>query len=328
MPPNVYTNQPATPSGDFVNVLLLDSLNTDREDQVYVHQQILNYLKTMDPATRVAIFALSSKLRMIQGFSTDGSALRAALNDPKSGDQTTKTAMSRSLQDKLDDQNEVATLSAVQMSAIGLEALQAAQANQATYQADRRVIMTLQAMNYIARYLAGIPGRKNLIWFSSSFPISVFPNPKERLSSDTTRQYAPAVRETADLLTLSKIAVYPVGAEGVTTEHPMEASNAGPTNTEGVTADNRMGGSTSQRQADPMVPYADEHAARGAKIAAMEQLAADTGGEAILNTNDLNKAMARAIQNGSHYYTLVYTPTNKNMDGKYTGASNRQSRRR
>ena len=315
MPANVYTNQPAAPPGDSVNVLLLDSLNTDREDQTYVHQQILNYLKTMDPGTRVAIFALSSKLRMIQGFSTDSSALQAALNDPKSG--TTTTAMSRSLQDKLDDQNEIGTLSAVQMSGIGIEAVQASQANHATYQADQRVGMTLQAMNYIARYLAGIPGRKNLIWFSSSFPISVFPNPKERLSSDTTRQYAPAIRETADLLTLSKIAVYPVGAEGVITEHPMEASNLGPTNTEGVTADNRMGGSTSQRQADPMVPYADEHAARGAKIAAMEQLAADTGGEAILNTNDLNKAMARAIQNGSHYYTLVYTPTNKNMDGTY-----------
>jgi VWFA-related protein len=315
MPPNVYTNQPVAPPGDSVNVLLLDSLNTDREDQTYVHQQILNYLKTMDPGTRVAIFTLSSKLRMIQGFSTDSSALQAALNDPKSG--TTTTAMSRSLQDKLDDQNEIGTLSAIQMSGTGIEAVEASQANHATYQADQRIAMTLQAMNYIARYLAGIPGRKNLIWFSSSFPISVFPNPKERLSSDTTRQYAPAVRETADLLTLSKIAVYPVGAEGVITEHPMEASNLGPTNTEGVTADNRMAGSTSQRQADPMVPYADEHAARGAKIAAMEQLAADTGGEAILNTNDLNKAMARAIQNGSHYYTLVYTPINKNMDGTY-----------
>ena len=317
MPPNVFTNQPAAPPGDSVNVLLLDSLNTDREDQAYVHQQILNYLKTMDPGTRVAIFALSSKLRMVQGFSTDSSALQAAVNDPKSGAPTTTTAMSRSLQDKLDDQNEIGTLSAVQMSGAGIEAVQTSQANHATYQEDQRVAMTLEAMNYIARYLAGIPGRKNLIWFSSSFPISVFPNAKERLPSDSTRQYGPAIRETADLLTLSKIAVYPVGAEGVVTEHPMEASNSGPTNSEGATADNRMGGSTSQRQPDAMVPYADEHNARAAKIAAMEQLAADTGGQAIFNTNDLNKAVARVVENGSHYYTLVYTPTNKDMDGKY-----------
>jgi hypothetical protein len=97
----------------------------------------------------------------------------------------------------------------------------------------------------------------------------------------------------------------------------MEATNGGPVNTEGASADNRMGASTSQRPGDPMVPYADEHGARAAKIQAMEQLAADTGGEAIINTNDLNKAIARVVQNGSHYYTLVYTPTNKDMDGKY-----------
>ena len=66
-----------------------------------------------------------------------------------------------------------------------------------------------------------------------------------------------------------------------------------------------------------MVPYADEHGARAAKMQAMEQLAADTGGEAIFNANDLNKAIKRVVQNGSHYYTLVYTPTNKEMDGKY-----------
>ena len=242
MPPNVFTNQPAAPPGDSVNVLLLDSLNTDREDQAYVHQQILNYLKTMEPGTQVAIFTLSSKLRMIQGFSTDSSALQAALNDPKSGALTTRTAMSRSLQDKLDDQNEIGTLEAVQMSGSGIEAMQTSQANHAAYQQDQRVSMTLQAMDYIARYLSGIPGRKNLIWFSSSFPISIFPNSKERLSPDAERQFGPAIRQTADLLTLSKIAVYPVGAEGIITEHPMEASNVAAVNTEGVSADSRMGG--------------------------------------------------------------------------------------
>ena len=203
------------------------------------------------------------------------------------------------------------------MSGIGLEALQASQAKYASYQGDQRVAMTLEAMNYIARYLAGIPGRKNLIWFSGSFPISVFPTGKDKEQTDAMRQYGPAIRRTADLLTLSKVAVYPVGAEGVVNNHLLEASNDRPINTEGATPDNRMGGSTSQRQADKMAPYAAEHAARGANISAMEQLAADTGGEAILNANDLNKAIARVVQNGSHYYTVVYTPTNKNMDGKY-----------
>jgi hypothetical protein len=52
MPPNVYTNIPPTPESDSVNVLLLDTLNTYRPDQAYVHQQMVNFLKTMQPGLR------------------------------------------------------------------------------------------------------------------------------------------------------------------------------------------------------------------------------------------------------------------------------------
>ena len=85
MPPNVYTNVPPVPESDSVNVLLLDSLNTPVEDQSYVHKQIMDYLKTMEPGTRTAIFLLGSKLRFVQGFTTDNSLLSAALNDKKNG---------------------------------------------------------------------------------------------------------------------------------------------------------------------------------------------------------------------------------------------------
>jgi hypothetical protein len=66
-----------------------------------------------------------------------------------------------------------------------------------------------------------------------------------------------------------------------------------------------------------MITYNIEAAKRSDKIMAMEQLANDTGGKAYYNTNDLNAAMQRAINDGSHYYTLAYTPTNKKMDGSY-----------
>ena len=53
------------------------------------------------------------------------------------------------------------------------------------------------------------------------------------------------------------------------------------------------------------------------KIMAMEQLAADTGGKAFFNTNDLNGATQKAIADGAHYYTIAYSPKNKKMDGGY-----------
>jgi hypothetical protein len=49
----------------------------------------------------------------------------------------------------------------------------------------------------------------------------------------------------------------------------------------------------------------------------MNQLATDTGGKAAYNTNDIDTAIDRSISDGNQYYTLVYSPENKKMDGHY-----------
>jgi VWFA-related protein len=87
MPPHVYTNYPLTKTADSVNVILLDALNAPSRDQTYVHWQMIKYLKTIPPGTRAAIFTLSSRLRMLQGVTTDPSELLAAINSPQAGTQ-------------------------------------------------------------------------------------------------------------------------------------------------------------------------------------------------------------------------------------------------
>ena len=84
MPPNVYTNFPLVEKADSLNVLLLDSLNTPAPDQVYVHSQMIKHLKDIPANTRVAVFTLASRLRMVQGVTTDSSALLAAVNQQNS----------------------------------------------------------------------------------------------------------------------------------------------------------------------------------------------------------------------------------------------------
>ena len=320
MPPGVFTNVPPAPPSDAVNVLLLDSLNTDQQDQTYVHQQILDFLKTMQPGIRVAVFVLGEKLRMVQGFTTDTSILRDALNDQKFGMKPTRTSASRTLSDKVDDAQDLQRMWDLGISPTGLEAITAMQAGVSSYQGEQRVGMTLQALDNIGRFLAGVPGRKNLIWFASSFPITVFPNSREKHPETQLHEYSAAVKETADLLTVSKVAVYPVGAEGMMTEHVMDPTGYLPTDTGGFGGGIAGGGgqhSPGGAASHCMGCYADENAARSDKIMVMEQLAADTGGKAFYNTNDLNAAMQHAIADGSHYYTIVYSPTNKKMDGSY-----------
>jgi VWFA-related protein len=47
------------------------------------------------------------------------------------------------------------------------------------------------------------------------------------------------------------------------------------------------------------------------------RLAAETGGQAIVNTNDLSKGLEKVVRDASHYYLLGYAPTRELNDGKF-----------
>jgi VWFA-related protein len=306
MPPNIYTNVPPVPLNDAVDVLLLDSLNTDTPDQAYVHKQIMEFLKTMEPGTQAAIFMLGSQLRFVQGFTADAGVLAAALNDKNNPPRKELELKTRS--DAQDDAFMLEGMSAATggraaLSNAGISAVAAANADYSRMQYTNRAAMTIEALQYLARYLGSVPGRKNLIWFSSSFPVQVFPNISERQSIANRDLGLSNVKETADMLTISKVAVYPIDAQGVMMDQVMNPDNAG--------------ASWGRGGAAPMGAYRAEAADRSRTMSAMEQIASDTGGKAYFNTNDLKSAVRRAIDDGSHYYTIVYTPTNTKMDGSY-----------
>jgi len=54
-----------------------------------------------------------------------------------------------------------------------------------------------------------------------------------------------------------------------------------------------------------------------AERATMELVAADTGGKAFTSTNGIREAIQTAIEQGSDYYTLSYSPANTNFDGRF-----------
>ena len=83
LPPNTYTNAPSYPQAGAVNVLLLDELNTRFEDREFVRLSMLQYVASMPPGTSLAIFALGSRLRLVQNFTSDVAQLTQALQRPK-----------------------------------------------------------------------------------------------------------------------------------------------------------------------------------------------------------------------------------------------------
>jgi len=313
LPPEFHTNVPPAPETDSVNVLLIDTLNTETKDQPFVRKQILSYLRQMKPGTRVAIFSLGSHFRFVQGFTSDVSRLQAALSDTRNGPETEKDASFHSRSDRDDDAAELRNVQAIAAELRGapalVEGLAAAQEEVMTTQYQVRVEKTLDALESIARYLSNVPGRKNLIWLGGSFPVTVFPNDAERRQMSNLHLSLSTAKEMADLLFTSKLAVYPINAEGLANNTTMDAEHCLP----------ERGNSCPDAGTGPALGtnLNMENDARGHTQLTMEKLADDTGGKAFYNTNDLSMAVQKAIANGSHYYTIAYTPTNSRLDGGY-----------
>jgi len=320
LPPNTFTNVPTYPQTQAFNVLLLDGLNTLLPDQMRVRQQMLEYMGTIQPGTPLAIFTLSSRLRMVKGFTSNPAELITALQSRKTTPQTSVVldpATNADLNQSLADvaafgQNSDDVTSNTDAVAIMQQFL----ADVTAFQTDQRVRMTLDAMQQLARYLSAIPGRKNVIWFSGSFPIVLDPDPSlnnpVQGPFEAMRNYTQDVRETSDLLAGARVAVYPVDARGLMTLPVADASIASTsTNLMSATSNGGRGGTRRSVTVNkPSFSNDDSKFLRDtlAEQASMKQIAELTGGQDYLNTNGLKEAVAKAVDNGASYYTIGYVP--------------------
>jgi len=317
MPPNVYTNFPVVQAADSVNVILLDALNTPASDQTYMHSEMLKYVKKLSPQTRVAVFTLGSRLRMLQGVTTDSRQLLAVLNSTKAGPRpsplrasTVENDANQSRADFLAVESMGSAPSADQTSAQSavdpVSATKQFLSDTANFQTRMRTQMTLDAMQQLARYLADIPGRKNVIWFSGSFPAGILADPDAADPFSGTANFQEEIRRTTDLLTTAQVALYPIAAEGLASDVAFQV-------------DNRQIGEKRGSVAAMDTMQQSQAAARDLDFshASMLQLAKETGGQAFFNANGLTDAFARVVNNGSRYYSLAYSPTNPAINGKY-----------
>jgi len=198
---------------------------------------------------------------------------------------------------------------------------------QAIFQMDERVRLTIEQLGALARNLAGYPGRKNLIWVSEAFPAYLFPqdpDPTGRNSSSAAAAHLPnivsyqgQINHASDLLANAQVAVYPVDA-GAVGNHDVYSSLSN-TDSNG----NYLGNSARGAVRNGMRGSAQAAEISNASVSAMNShstmntVADQTGGKAFYNTNDLNKAIRDSMEDGSTYYTLGYYPEDKNWDNRF-----------
>lgn len=335
LPPHQYTNyQIADPSRP-ITIVLMDVLNTQVQDQAYTRKQMIEFLRDLPPGQRVALFALGTRLRTIQGFTGDSDTLVSAAKmllrntsplmiseAQRQNDEITASNLAVNAAPGSTGPSSGGAGGSVNTSVVShIESgIQNALVNEQISQQMQRMDLTLAALQSLARAVSAYPGRKNLLWLSAEFPVRfganfVTVNDASEQSqngfeatkkADVLRTQAPPIRQTAALLTASQIAVYPIDIRGTVTIGTGIDLTA-------PTVDGSMEriGNIRDRTAARQTTMAwDDHEA-------MNDIARETGGQAFYGSNDLKNALSRSMEDGSNYYTIAYTPQNHDWNGKY-----------
>lgn len=290
-PPNTFSNRVEERSNapTSVTVILLDELNTRFQDSAYARAESVKLLRQIQPQDRVALYLLRGDLRVLHDFTSDAAALLRALERHKSSDSA---------------QLEASTPEAPNTGNEELDAwLEGANERMADFYTTNRVHRTVGAMEAIARHLARVAGRKNLIWISGSFPIWIGMDRGQiqGMLSRNRQNFASDVEQAGRALSDANIAVYPVDARGLIGAFGLNPNFNRP----------RFGAAGRP----PDDPYG--FGAIGDTHATMSMIAERTGGRAFYNTNDIQGSIRRAINDSRVTYVLGFYPTHQKWNGEF-----------
>jgi len=302
--PGIHTNMitlqqnPVPPT-----IMLVDALNTSWANRVQVRIQMVRMLRTIPDDVPVAVFLLGRQLRLLQNFTTDPKLLKSAL-------EKTSSLQASSLVE-IDPRDDPDSLSAIleEIPGAQVDAIKGFEQEAFASTMDTREKITVDALRSLARHVAGYPGRKNLLWISSSFPIALNPDFEAAVGGTAslyglgTRNYQQDMREVANLLGDAKVAVYPIDPAGLETSSLSSAST-------------RVRGSMANGSNVRGI-ITREGLSRQSRVDTMETLADETGGRVCVDDNDLGDCVRKAVEDGSYFYEIAYYPDSKDWRGEY-----------
>jgi VWFA-related protein len=282
----LFTNRPdqSGENASTATILLIDRLNTPRENQHWANEKIVKFLQKNGGGERIGVYILGSSLRVLQDLTGDGDKLARAVArlHPEDGRRITADVT-------VDSSGDARTDAMIADSLSRLE----------DFEVTDRVSATRDALEAIARHLASVPGRKNLIWVSTAFPLVI-------IRSHEVIDYSRDVNRAARVLNDANIAVYPVdprGLPGAMAYGYVTAPEHGP---------------SSAGCKGPCVQMAPDQV-RGpqAGLDTMNTLAGLTGGRAFYNTNGLEESMLQAVEDSRVSYVLGFYAPEGSFDDRF-----------
>jgi VWFA-related protein len=147
----------------------------------------------------------------------------------------------------------------------------------------------LQAIEDAVRMLSALPEKKVLIYVTSGI-------------SKTGIENQAQLEASINAAVKANVAIYPIDARGLMADPPGGGASKGASRGNGIYT-----GSV----------YNSQRASINNSQETLATLAADTGGKAFLDSNDLSLGILQAQQEFRSYYILGYYTTNTKEDGKY-----------
>ncbi len=302
LPPGILSNRPENlkPSG-VPTVLLLDAANSQFHDQAYGRSQMLKYVTEQAQSGKpMAVMILADRLHVLQTFTTDPQILIAAIKNVHPEQPILQPgappAVSRvSGSDALRGGSQVAaTMSQLQAEVAAFSNLQVA------YDLNRRTEITIQALRQLSRMLSGFSGRKNVVWLTADFPFDLIPSERgastEELAADLPDIHQKSVGTIA---TGARVSEQRLVYEPIIKQTQAELASAGiaiyPVDMRGLMTSGIDASTTF----------------------ALRDLAAETGGKAYVNQNEIKDGIALAVSDENASYSIGYYPEGKKWDGKF-----------
>src|SRR5579875_566092 len=147
----------------------------------------------------------------------------------------------------------------------------------------------LAALESAARMLGALNEKKALVYFSSGVTRNGLDNQAQLLATINA-----AIR--------ANVAFYPIDARGLTAQAPLGDA------TKGSPGSQAMYTGSSSRAVQSNLQGTQE---------TLYTLAADTGGKALLDNNDLSMGIVQAQKDVASYYVIGYYSSNEALDGRY-----------
>ena len=209
LPPGAVSNRAGSSRG--ATVLLLDSLNTPALYRAKAKPRIAQFVRSVLALDRIAMYSLGDSLTVAVDFTTDTATLLNVLERYATDRNVNKDVVDAEIRAmNRGDPASVDTVFLGRTDSWNPGAVLQAWALTDEYQAATidRVRATCAALRAIANRVRGVPGRKNLVWVTTGFPLHQGSGTRQQ---SFTTEFNRALRELND----AGVSVYPVDARGI-----------------------------------------------------------------------------------------------------------------